>query len=163
MYKNAIEQAYSMLGDATPLKKDCGRLCRGRCCKGDDETGMLLFPGEAEICRENGEIKKGADGHDYLICGGVCNRETRPLSCRIFPLFPLVTVNDGTVSVEAVTDIRAERICPLASGSSPDRRFRTAVRRCGKVLASDENCLALLGEISELITGIAELKKILKN
>ena len=36
---------YSLLDDVTPLKADCGALCDGACCKGDD-AGMYLFPHE---------------------------------------------------------------------------------------------------------------------
>ena len=39
--------AYSLIDEATPLRhKDCGALCDGACCKGDDETGMYLYPFE---------------------------------------------------------------------------------------------------------------------
>ena len=40
------KKAKRIIGDKTPLKKDCGLICGGACCKGDSKTGMLLFPGE---------------------------------------------------------------------------------------------------------------------
>lgn len=43
---NAILRARELLGDLTPLKTDCGRLCGGAWLPGDEQTGMLLFPGE---------------------------------------------------------------------------------------------------------------------
>ena len=42
----AVKAARELLKDLTPLKTDCGRLCQGACCQGDEGTGMLLFPGE---------------------------------------------------------------------------------------------------------------------
>ena len=46
----AVAAARERLSRATPLKMDCGRVCGARCCRPLDgeETGMLLFPGEAE-------------------------------------------------------------------------------------------------------------------
>ena len=46
---NAVQEARALLENATPLKGDCGRLCRAACCAGDEETGMLLFPGEETL------------------------------------------------------------------------------------------------------------------
>ena len=43
---NTVLAARDLLRELTPLKTDCGRLCGGACCEGDEETGMLLFPGE---------------------------------------------------------------------------------------------------------------------
>ena len=43
---SAVLRAHALLDALTPLKTDCGRLCDGACCQGDETTGMLLFPGE---------------------------------------------------------------------------------------------------------------------
>ena len=45
----AVLTARALLSNLTPLKSDCGRLCGGACCQGDDATGMLLFPGEEAL------------------------------------------------------------------------------------------------------------------
>ena len=45
-YSKLYAQVNSIIGDKSPLKKDCGLICGGECCKGDSETGMLLFPFE---------------------------------------------------------------------------------------------------------------------
>lgn len=79
------QKAFRLLRYATPLRTDCGVLCGARCCKGDDETGMLLFPGEPTALRV---IE--TEGRRLAVCGGVCDRNERPLSCRIFPFFPFV-------------------------------------------------------------------------
>jgi len=43
-----VDKAKSIIGELTPLKgHDCGQLCSAACCKGDEQTGMLLFPGES--------------------------------------------------------------------------------------------------------------------
>ena len=45
-----LSEAREKLKELTPLKADCGRVCGARCCAPleGEETGMLLFPGEAE-------------------------------------------------------------------------------------------------------------------
>ena len=87
-----------IIGDKTPLKKDCGLLCGGACCKGDENTGMLLFPGEETTLNI---IEK--DGVRLAVCEGKCKREERPLSCMIF-LFSMCFPhkNPKTVSVDII-------------------------------------------------------------
>jgi hypothetical protein len=63
-----------------------------------------------------------------LICGGACDRDTRPLSCRIFPLEPYVG-EDGKVAAIANPRLDVQRMCPLATGEYLSKRF---VRRVGK-------------------------------
>ena len=46
MQKDIISRAKDVLLPYTPLSADCGLVCGKACCKGDKETGMLLFPGE---------------------------------------------------------------------------------------------------------------------
>lgn len=48
-YQKLYAEAGRIIGDKTPLKKDCGQICDGACCKGDDDTGMLLFPFEESV------------------------------------------------------------------------------------------------------------------
>ena len=42
----ALRDCYEILGDLTPLKSNCGKLCGAACCESDEtgENGMLLFP-----------------------------------------------------------------------------------------------------------------------
>ena len=142
----AVSAAREKLNQATPLKKDCGRICGARCCRSleGDETGMLLFPGEAEAYagKAGWEVRKTTQG-DLLLCPGTCVREERPLSCRLFPLLPLIG-DDGTIRV--VTDQRARAVCPLArqGKSAMDPAFIEAVREAGEILAqSDEQAVFL--------------------
>ena len=34
----AVSAARALLQNLTPLKTDCGRLCQGACCQGDEQT-----------------------------------------------------------------------------------------------------------------------------
>lgn len=136
-------RAYAVIGDRTPLKTDCGLLCERRCCRGDEKTGMLLFPGEeTELEVVFGEKTRLA------LCTGNCQRDKRPLSCRIFPFFPYIDEN-GRIS--ARIDPRAKRLCPLAAYSDRilfDRVFIRRVKRVGELLSRDGDCRAFMEEIS---------------
>ena len=60
----AVAAAREKLKNITPLKRDCGRVCGAACCRPleGEETGMLLFPGEAEayVGREGWKIRHTA-------------------------------------------------------------------------------------------------------
>ena len=136
----AVAAAREKLRDVTPLKTDCGRVCGARCCRSLDgeETGMLLFPGEADAYagREGWSVRRAAQG-EMVVCPGSCSREERPLSCRLFPLLPLAG-EDGSIRV--VTDLRAKAVCPLArqGKSAMDPAFVEAVREAGEILARSD-------------------------
>ena len=151
MRKTEYPQMYAkinkILGGLTPLKADCGRLCGGACCKGDGNTGMLLFPFEETPL----DIRELPGGGRLAVCSGTCDRTRRPLSCRIFPFFPTVD-EKGKIFVEP--DLRAKRLCPLLQHSEEiafDPRFFRAVKRVGKILAKDESCRAFLMQVTEEI------------
>jgi len=136
---DALSFAREKLKNVTPLKTDCGRICGAKCCRSleGEETGMLLFPGEDAYYREKPgwEIRETESG-PLLICPGKCEREERPLACRIFPLMPVV--RDGTV--RAAADQRARAVCPLARqgirAMAPE--FRAAVKEAGTALLAEE-------------------------
>ena len=157
----AVSAAREKLNHATPLKRDCGRLCSARCCRplAGEETGMLLFPGEAEAYagRAGWEIRKTARG-DLLLCSGTCNREERPLSCRLFPLLPLIG-DDGEIRV--VTDQRARAVCPLArqGKSAMDPAFIEAVRQAGEILAAQDEQAVFLDMLEEEQNELKDLRK----
>ena len=128
--------ARKMLEGVTPLKFDCGGLCRAACCAADPDeiTGMLLFPHEEELYigqeKWMGIIPSGlmhqGKAVPLLYCTKPCPREHRPLACRIFPL--VGTMRRGKLAVKM--DVRGEQVCPLIDsgikGLNPD--FVTAVR-----------------------------------
>ena len=156
MKESIIKNCYNLFENKTPLKYDCGKLCGGACCKGDENTGMVLFPGEEKFIDPNTRIAE-TDGVKYAVCGGTCDRSRRPLSCRIFPLFPYMYRDGERVRVKAVRDIRAA-VCPLCEDAI-DGDFKKTVRRVGRFLACDselrEFTLSLSAELAEL----AELKE----
>lgn len=146
-YNKMYQKIFKIMGDLTPLKADCGKLCGGACCKGDENTGMRLFPfEESEL-----PVKTLENGVRLVVCEGKCERSKRPLACRIFPFFPTVD-DEGRVFVEA--DFRGARLCPLVAHSDEilfDKRFFKALKKAGKILAKDEACLEFLRESTEEI------------
>ena len=146
-YGKMYDKIFNIMGELTPLKADCGKLCNGACCKGDENTGMRLFPfEESEL-----PVKNLGNGVRLVVCEGKCDRSKRPLACRIFPFFP--TVDDrGKVFVEV--DFRGARLCPLVTHSDEivfDRKFFKALEKVGKILAKDQVCLEFLKEATEEI------------
>ncbi len=132
----AVIRARELLKDATPLKGDCGRVCGGACCQSDEDGqgGMLLFPGEEalyaplpdgwRIQRDDGAIP----GALLLLCDGACERDRRPLACRLFPLLP---VRGG-----CIMDRRGWAVCPLMACGKRGlaRAFVQAVTEAGEIL-----------------------------
>ena len=157
----AVSAAREKLNNVTPLKKDCGRVCGARCCRPleGEETGMLLFPGEAEAYAEleGWTVRHAAQG-DIVVCPGTCNREERPLSCRFFPLLPLIG-DDGAIRV--VMDQRARAVCPLArqGKSALDPAFIDAVREAGELLAQSEEQALFLDVLEEEQQELRELRR----
>jgi hypothetical protein len=156
----AVSAAREKLKNVTPLKRDCGRVCGARCCRPleGEETGMLLFPGEAEAYagKAGFEVRKTARG-DLLICSGTCDREDRPHSCRLFPLLPVIG-DDG--KVRAVTDLRAKAVCPLArqGKSAMDPAFADAVCEAGEILAAEDEQAVFLEMLEEEQSELKELR-----
>ncbi len=159
--KNLV-RAMEVLERITPLKnKNCGKLCGAHCCKGSENDGMGLFPGEKELIKdEQGFTVVDSDGNfgqPVLVCNGECDRKKRPLACRFFPLFPLTVEHNGEIKVIPVPDPRAA-ICPLLSrGYGVSKQFYRSVRVAGKYLIRDEECKEYLLNLSSEIMEISEL------
>lgn len=151
MTDRQYKRIYRLFDGVTPLNADCGKICGKNCCKGDSRTGMLLFPNEEtalNVIEENGVR--------LAVCGGVCDRNERPLSCRIFPFFPVF--ENGRV--KAVTDLRGINVCPMVSHRNEirfSRRFLRHIRIVGKILYRDPECAEFMNRISE---EIEEIKRI---
>ena len=144
MNERKYRRLYKMLESVTPLCADCGEVCGKACCKGDENTGMLLFPLEETTL----SVKK-ENGLRLAVCGGKCDRSERPLSCRLFPFFPVMNEKGD---IEAVIDFRGYGICPLISHSEEikfDYRFLRTVRRAGRILWRDEDTFPFMKMISE--------------
>lgn len=147
------DKIFKIMGELTPLKVDCGQLCGGACCKGDSRTGMLLFPGEESPLT----VIEGEQGKRLAVCNGTCDRQSRPLSCRIFPFFPTISEN-GKIFVEP--DLRAARLCPLIEHSDEidfDPKFFKAVKKVGKILVKDDECRRFIEDITDEIDEIGKL------
>ena len=139
-YEKMYDKIFQTLGDLTPLKGDCGKFCDCACCKGDENTGMLLFPFE----ETNLEIRKNEAGERLAVCNGRCDRKTRPLACRIFPFFPTID-EKGKIFVEL--DYRGARLCPMIEHYNEiifDKKFLSAVKKIGKILSKDKVCREFL-------------------
>lgn len=157
----AVSAAREKLNQATPLKQDCGRVCGARCCRPleGEETGMLLFPGEADAYagKPGWQVREAARGN-LVICPGTCERDERPLSCRLFPLLPVIA-DDGGIRV--VTDLRAKAVCPLArqGKSAMDPAFIEAVREAGELLAQNDEQAMFLELLADEQEQMKELRK----
>lgn len=146
---DTIAHCRELLDQLTPLKTDCGQLCLGACCQSQqgEETGMLLFAGEDAYYRNvpGYHLRDTAMG-PMLVCSGTCQRANRPLSCRIFPLLPVVRGGEIKIAMDA----RAKAVCPLhrQGVSALHQPFVEAVRTCGQLLYADEQHRPLLERLT---------------
>ena len=152
--KEIYSKAYKLLRDVTPLYADCGQLCDKSCCKGDGRTGMLLFPGEEttlKVIEEN--------GRRLAVCGGRCHRDERPLSCMMFPFFP---VEDEGMQI--AVDYRGINVCPMVMHNREiqfNKRFMRHLRVAGKILYSDPECAEFMKEIADEIEDARQMNELL--
>lgn len=159
--KNLLRAA-EILERVTPFSgRNCGSLCGAACCKGSDNDGMELFPGEYELLTGEKGFKfvesQGENPRRILVCSGECDRRKRPLACRFFPLFPLAVEHDGEIKIIPVPDPRAA-VCPLISHSGEiSKRFYRSVRLAGKYLIRDNECRDYLLNLSSELQEIANL------
>lgn len=146
-YIKMYNKITKIMCELTPLTVDCGVLCGCACCKGDENTGMLLFPyEESEL-----DIKLTENGDRLAICNGTCDRNKRPLACKLFPFFPTV---DDKKKVYVELDYRASRLCPMIEHCDEllfDPKFFKAVKKVGKILVKDDECRAFLEKATEEI------------
>lgn len=157
--QNGILTARECLLDVTPLKGDCGRRCGAACCRPDEEGqgGMILFPGEETLYTPTPEWAVITESRftvsgkplSLLTCEGRCERGNRPLSCRIFPLTPVL----GPEGVGVTLDVRAWPVCPLLAygqkALSPV--FIQAVRAAMDILWEDARCREYIIQLTELL------------
>ena len=140
MTDELLDRACARIGDLTPMLTDCGALCGAACCHTDDDGqgGVHLFPGEAARLKACDWVDRTTPGSfaPVMMCAGHCERDKRPLGCRIFPLTP-VRGKNGKWTVRM--DARARAMCPLTqsgiNGLNPD--FVKAVRDALRIIAED--------------------------
>ena len=155
-----LAEARAILYDVTPLTRDCGLVCGGVCCRSlpGERTGMLLFPGEAAWYADKPgyELLETETG-PLLVCSGICDRAERPLSCRLFPLLPVLR-EDG---VKVAMDARAKAACPLAAQGvhGLSEAFVEAVRQVGRLLERDDTQRAFLRRLTREQDDLRALQK----
>lgn len=152
MNRDVLLRAYAILGDRTPMLTDCGLLCGAACCQPDEDGqgGVHLFPGERELLGSCGwgRVQPG-NLAPMLVCEGPCERDQRPLGCRIFPLTP-VRGKSGKWTVRM--DARARAMCPLVSSGigGLDPAFVRTARDALRAVAECEEGEAFLQRWFEL-------------
>lgn len=143
---DAVLRARELLQTLTPLRRDCGGICGAACCAPDEDGqgGMLLFPGEEALyqtlpegyalCRDDSVMP----GMLLLTCNGRCQRELRPLACRMFPLIPVLQMRDGHEALRVQVDPRAYAVCPLCESGvrGMDGAFAQAVLQSARILSA---------------------------
>ncbi len=150
-YYQIYNKAYCEIGSLTPISADCGKLCGAKCCNGDENDGMIVFPGEEKLLTSHGYKVRTSDMNGYPVhftsCSGKCNRVYRPLSCRIFPLAP--TLRGG--KLEIINDPRAKYLCPLLLTDSVEEKFKAAVTRAFSHLIEDETICEMLTHYTAML------------
>ncbi len=157
--KEIYKAIYQHLDDLTPLPLDCGELCGKLCCSSydNDETGMYLFPGEEALFIGNNGFKiidseftyKNGKCAKLVCCTRPCERNERPLSCRIFPLVPYFRKGS---QVRIILDPRAVS-CPLTHPeASPyiSREFKLEVLKAFRLLSK-------FSEISDFLDALTDI------
>ncbi|HPQ47345.1 MAG TPA: hypothetical protein PLP30_08255 [Clostridia bacterium] len=164
-YSLIYEKLYKLFDNTTPMHFDCGLLCSHSCCR-DNGSGMYLFPHEEEYLESLGHdftITESNFIFNYsfvklLVCNGYCNRGIRPLSCRIFPLFPYL--RNGRISVDF--DPRAKGMCPLLFTDIDELYilglFRLKVFKAGTIVSDITELANFLENYSAELDTIARFK-----
>lgn len=152
MKTSLYRKAWEYLENVTPLETDCGVLCGNACCKGSDQDGMLLFPGEEAMYHkydgfkimDSGIVLPDGTKIKFLVCKGYCDRKKRPLSCRIFPVIPQI---DEHGYLNFVPDLRGVAMCPLlyqATRHTISPAFIDALYSAFEILTEDERVIEFI-------------------
>lgn len=165
--KEIYREIYRRFDNLTPLPVDCGSLCGKLCCQSseDEENGMYLFPGEEALFRgaEGFRLLESeltyADGKrvKLLCCTKPCLRETRPLSCRIFPLVPYYRRGS---TVRIITDPRASA-CPLTHPIAKpyiNKKFRLETAKAFRLLSQFTEIADFLEALTDVLDDTISLK-----
>ena len=159
MTTDELRAVYAAIGEFTPLKEDCGRLCGAACCEADEDGrgGVCLLPGEETLLHEAdwGEIThEQMMDRPMLICHDTCDREWRPFLCRVFPLCPVKGDKGWTVRMDA----RAKAVCTLSRGGvrSLDPEFVRGCVRAVRLIARDAEGEKFLSRWAEIEAAFRE-------
>ncbi|MCR5301236.1 MAG: hypothetical protein K6E49_02220 [Lachnospiraceae bacterium] len=154
---DTYKKIYDLLDSANPVPYDCGILCDSICCSDatfdDDDSYIYLFPGEKEYLEHAGSTmpitEQRRDEHDIPLSWGeyvyighcrgkdMCERCTRPIQCRTFPLQPYISKSGQLEMVLCFTDTPYH--CPFVDGSvGVSADFREAALKAWEILIEDE-------------------------
>jgi len=124
---------------------------------------MLLLPGEERYYEGCSWAKIVPDKlYKRLICGGSCDRENRPLACRIFPLvIKLNGQEGGSPKANIIMDVRAWPVCPLLQSGRKGLKieFVNAVRMAAEHLMREDKHRAFLQQLAKELNGYEEMKQ----
>lgn len=138
---DTYRELYKKIDAVSPVPFDCGTLCEKACCGvkdydravAEDSMGIYLYEGEAELLKEEPDWlewgRETVSEEDYFPESFVgrevyfvrcknpleCNREYRPLQCRIFPVSPHL-VHPGAENEHLIliwNDLDLPYTCPL--------------------------------------------------
>ena len=94
------------------------------------------------------------------MCLAPCKRDERPLSCRLFPLFPYVEEKDGENVLNIALDVRALGVCPIAENKDQlNRKFLRNVRIVSAVLQRNSEIADFLKRVSKDMLDLGALTK----
>lgn len=145
------QKAYAALATVTPIPADCGELCGAKCCRGGENDGMILFPGEAEFLGISAQTRKMGEAEvGFFVCDGKCNRARRPIACRMFPFAPYY--KDGKLSV--IADPRAKYLCPLLEEDAMafvQAEFLAAIKAAFTILLEQAEIKTMLIAFSKML------------
>ncbi len=154
MIHKDYEKIYKLLDSVNPVPFDCGKICGAACCKSsDEETGIFLLSGE-ETMRDLSEWKsvETVDGFSFVTCKGPnhCNRKTRPIQCRTFPLLP--TISPDKKLILSINTMDLPYSCPLIeSDASLDPDFIKVTTHVWKRLLQDPKNIELIKKWNAVI------------
>ncbi len=161
LLSQALRKARVLLEGETPLNRDCGGLCGAACCQPDEDGlgGMLLFPGEASFYHpmpEGFQIEREdsvVPGGQLLTCEGRCQRQDRPLACRLFPL--AILLEEGG-EPQLQPDPRAWPVCPLMPSGMMglSAGFVQAAQEAARVLSQVPEVRAFLIRQTAFLKGL---------
>lgn len=158
-YFDLYNKAYSEIGALTPISADCGMLCGAKCCQGDENMGMIVFPGEEKLLAHYGfplkETKMDGVTVLFTTCNGKCKRTYRPLSCRIFPLAPILA--EGELKI--TEDPRAKISCPLLVANAVEQKFCDGVYRAFSHLIKDPAICEMLVHYTNMLNSYSNFLK----
>ena len=118
---------------------------------------MHLYPGEEIIFKGKQEflnIRKEVFNTmeiSFAVCNSKCDRNFRPLSCRIYPLIPYLDHNNV---ISIIEDPRAKYTCPLLFNMDEikmDKLFIRKVKKIFQLLAQDMEINAYINTLSNVL------------